>query len=87
VRRQLLLAAAAAAAIAALAPVALAAGPDEELAQAYAPIVRVQTQSEPCAKGEPYVPLDVNVLFGNVEVAFRGPWDTVGGARASSRQP
>jgi hypothetical protein len=59
-----------------IAPAALA-GPEAELAKKYAPIVRVQTQAEPCVAGEPYLPLDVDVLFGNVEVAFRGPWDTV----------
>ena len=26
--------------------------------------------------GEPYVPIDVNLLMGNPEVALRGPWDT-----------
>ena len=74
---RLLLLAAACALVAVLAPAALAATPEEELAQTYAPVVRVQTQAEPCAAGEPYYPLDVDVLFGNVEVAFRGPWDTV----------
>ncbi|MDH5282229.1 MAG: hypothetical protein OEW52_14000, partial [Thermoleophilia bacterium] len=75
--RRLRLAAAAAAIAALLAPAALAATPEEDLAQTYAPVVRVQTQAEPCAEGEPYLPLDVDVLFANVEVAFRGPWDTV----------
>lgn len=74
--RRLVLAVAGAIAVA-FAPAALAASPEEDLVDAYAPVVRVQTQEEPCAEGEPYHPLDVDVLFGNVEVAFRGPWDTV----------
>ncbi len=49
---------------------------DDELAQRYAPVVRVQTQAEPCGDGEPYTPLDVGVVLDNVEVAFRGPWDS-----------
>jgi hypothetical protein len=46
-----------------------------ELAERYAPVLRVVAQSEPCAHGEPYVPTDVNLLLGNDEVALRGPWD------------
>ena len=30
-----------------------------------------------CEDGDPYVPIDVNVLFGNDEVVLRGPWDRV----------
>jgi hypothetical protein len=38
-------------------------------------VVRVAEQSEPCKHGEPYVPTNVNLVLGNPDVAFRGPWD------------
>ncbi len=52
-------------------------GAEEELAQKWTPVLRLKEQAEPCGKGEPYEPVDVDVLFGNVDVAFRGPWDNV----------
>ena len=58
-----------------LAPPALAAGPEQQLAQRYAPVVRIVEQNEPCHHGEPYVPTDVNLVLGNPDVALRGPWD------------
>jgi Vacuolar protein sorting-associated protein 62 len=58
---------------------ALAAGamgtPEEQLAERYAPVLRLQAQAEPCGHGEPFEPIDVRRLFGNEEVALRGPWD------------
>jgi hypothetical protein len=54
---------------------ASAADPSLTLAQRYAPVVRLVQQEEPCGHGEPYVPTDVNLVLGNPDVAFRGPWD------------
>jgi hypothetical protein len=51
------------------------AGPEEELAARYAPVVRLVAQTEECGPGEPYIPTDVNVLFNEPTVAFRGPWN------------
>ncbi len=50
---------------------------EEELAEKFAPVVRLKEQVEPCGPGEPYEPIDVDVLLDNVGVAFRGPWDEV----------
>jgi hypothetical protein len=51
------------------------AGPEAELAARYAPVVRLVAQTEECGPGEPYIPTDVNVLFDEPTVAFRGPWN------------
>jgi hypothetical protein len=48
---------------------------ERQLAETYAPVVRLVDQREACAPGEPFEPIDVNLLFGNREVAFRGPWN------------
>jgi hypothetical protein len=48
---------------------------DQALADKWAPIVRLKEQPGSCGIGQPYVPLDINVLLGNPEVALRGPWD------------
>jgi hypothetical protein len=53
-----------------------AADPSRTLAQRYAPVVRLVKQEEPCGHGEAYVPTNVNLVLGNPDVAFRGPWDT-----------
>jgi hypothetical protein len=45
------------------------------LAKRYAPVVRLVTQAKDCGPGEPYRPLDVNVLFGADTVSLRGPWN------------
>ena len=59
-----------------LAPAALADLADETaLAERYAPVVRLVEQVEECGHGEPYIPTDVDVLFGEPTVAFRGPWN------------
>ena len=62
--------------------VALAAAPaagadtadETALAERYAPVVRLVEQAEECGPGEPYEPLDVDVLFDEPTVALRGPW-------------
>ena len=56
---------------------AAAAGGERALALKYAPVVRLVTQVAGCEHGEPYLPTDVDVLFGNHEVVLRGPWDRV----------
>src|SRR5262245_60367309 len=48
---------------------------EQALAARYAPVVRLVEQPEPCGPGEPYEPLDVNVLFDEPSVALRGPWN------------
>jgi hypothetical protein len=64
-----------AAAVLAAPPVAAGALRDEKaLADRYAPVVRLVTQTEECGPGEPYEPMDVNALFGAPTVALRGPW-------------
>ena len=51
------------------------AGPEEDLAARYAPVVRLVDQPEECGPGEPYIPTDVDVLFEEPTVALRGPWN------------
>ena len=51
------------------------AGPEEDLAARYAPVVRLVEQPEECGPGEPYIPTDVDVLFDEPTVALRGPWN------------
>ena len=51
------------------------AGPEEDLAARYAPVVRLVAQPEECGPGEPYIPTDVDVLFDEPTVALRGPWN------------
>ena len=59
----------------AAAPAADADTADETaLAERYAPVVRLVEQAEECGPGEPYEPLDVDVLFDEPTVALRGPW-------------
>ena len=56
-------------------PVAGAQTADETaLAERYAPVVRLVAQEEECGPGEPYTPLDVELLFDEPTVALRGPW-------------
>ena len=45
------------------------------LAERHAPVVRVVEQTEECGHGEPFVPTDVDLLFGEPTVALRGPWN------------
>jgi hypothetical protein len=51
-------------------------GEERALAERHAPVVRLVEQEEACGYGEPYVPLDVDVLFDEPTVALRGPWGT-----------
>ena len=44
------------------------------LAKRYAPVVRLVSHTD-CAAGNPYLPIDVNLLFGEPTVALRGPWN------------
>jgi hypothetical protein len=46
------------------------------LADRYAPVVRLVEQLEECGPGEPYEPMDVELLFGDSTVALRGPWNS-----------
>ena len=73
IRRALLAAAAAALTVA---PAAAAQTADETaLAERYAPVVRLVEQEEECGPGEPYEPIDVDLLFDEPTVALRGPWN------------
>ncbi len=73
-RRLLLLALAAIAASALLTPAASGDRAQEEaLARRFAPVVRLVAHTD-CAPGKPYLPIDVNRLFGEPTVALRGPW-------------
>jgi hypothetical protein len=49
---------------------------EQALADRYAPVIRLVAQEEECGPGEPYEPIDVNLLFGDRTVALRGPWNT-----------
>ena len=44
---------------------------ERDLAERYAPVVRLVTQAKECGPGEPYRPIDVNVLFGADTVSLR----------------
>jgi hypothetical protein len=46
----------------------------EELAELYAPVVRLRAQAEPCGDGEPYQPVRADAVLDNAAVALRGPW-------------
>ena len=63
---------------AATAGVSTTGSPEAELAARYAPALRLKQQVEECGDGEPYQPLDVDLLFGNEQVALRGPWEGTG---------
>jgi hypothetical protein len=62
--------------VALLAPsTAVAALADEQaLAERFSPVVRLVEQVEECGPGEPYEPMDVDLLFDEPTVALRGPW-------------
>jgi hypothetical protein len=47
------------------------------LAERHAPVVKLVEQVEECGHGEPYEPLDVDLLFDEPTVALRGPWNPV----------
>lgn len=46
---------------------------DRALAERFAPVVVVRTRSEPCGDGEPYLPIDVDAIFGHPDVVLLGP--------------
>ncbi len=50
--------------------------PSAALVRKYAPVLRLKDVPGSCDIGKPYVPIDVNLLMDNREVALRGPWDT-----------
>jgi hypothetical protein len=70
--------AAAAAAAALLFPVGASAdlADEQALADRFAPVVRLVAQDEECGPGEPYEPIEVDLLFGENTVALRCPWST-----------
>jgi hypothetical protein len=45
-----------------------------ELAERYAPYVRLQEDSDSCDEGEQFQPTDVEAVLGDQQVALRGPW-------------
>jgi hypothetical protein len=59
------------------APAAADLADERALAKRHAPIVRIVEQLEECGPGEPYEPIDVDVLFDEPTVALRGPWNPV----------
>jgi hypothetical protein len=59
-------------------PIASADLQDETaLAERHAPVVRLVEQIEECGHGEPYEPMNVDLLFDEPTVALRGPWNPV----------
>jgi hypothetical protein len=50
------------------------AGPEEDLAARYAPVVRLVEQVEECGYGEPYRPSDIDAFLDEETVSLRGPW-------------
>ncbi|HEX6664706.1 MAG TPA: hypothetical protein VF025_13630 [Gaiellaceae bacterium] len=53
-----------------------AATAESELAEKYAPVVRLVEQKHECGPGEPYQPSDIDAFLGQSTVALRGPWQT-----------
>src|SRR3954471_12246061 len=51
---------------------------EKALAKRYAPVVRLVEQNGDCGPGKPYLPIDVDALFGEPTVALRGPWSSAG---------
>ena len=49
---------------------------EQELAERYAPVLRLAHQYEDCGPGEPFLPTDVDGVLGNPSVALRGPWES-----------
>jgi hypothetical protein len=49
---------------------------EQALADRFAPVVRLVAQDKECGPGEPYEPIDVDLLFGENTVSLRGPWNT-----------
>src|SRR4029450_9969579 len=55
-------------------PAVVRAQAEEQLAQRYAPIVRLVEQKEECGPGEPYEPTDIDAFMDQDTVSLRGPW-------------
>ena len=66
------------------APAASADDALNQLAQKYAPIVVVRSQSTACGEGEPYLPVAVETVLGNSTVTLHGPnGESITGPKAS----
>jgi hypothetical protein len=62
--------------LAVVAPAAADLADEQALADRFAPVVRLVEQEDECGPGEPYDPLDVELLLdGEQTVALRGPWN------------
>src|SRR5207344_1584746 len=48
---------------------------EQALAKKFAPIVRIVELQDECGHGEPYMPTDVDLLFGDHTFALRGAWN------------
>jgi hypothetical protein len=48
---------------------------EQALAERHAPVLRLVEQLEECGPGEPYRPIDVDLLFDEPTVSLRGPWN------------
>ncbi|MGE0027904.1 MAG: hypothetical protein AB7O78_12270 [Thermoleophilia bacterium] len=70
-----LMALASAAAAWACAPASAAPAAEVALAREYAPVLRMTERASSCGVDVPYLPVDVDDLMGNDEIALRGPWD------------
>ena len=55
-------------------PAVASAQAEDELAQRYAPVVRLVEQREECGPGEPYQPIDIDAILNEDTVSLRGPW-------------
>jgi hypothetical protein len=51
----------------------MAASPEQELADKYAPVAALVDQKKPCEKGEAWRPTTVDIVLGNPDVQLRGP--------------
>jgi hypothetical protein len=60
-------------ALVAVSPAAADVSQRQELAERYAPVVRLVERTD-CLPGKAYEPIDVDLLFGEPTVALRGPW-------------
>jgi len=47
---------------------------EQALVARYAPVVRLVAEVRDCGSTGPYLPIDVDLLFGEPTVALRGPW-------------
>ena len=47
---------------------------EEDLAERYAPVVRLVEQREECGPGEPFRPSDIDAFLDEETVSLRGPW-------------